>query len=160
PLDRWLAGPSALRPAPDLAELAEAFRWQATRTVTRTPGVSLRWRVTPTSSTRPWSAGGWSCATTLQDLTKLAVWYQGQPAGEATPRDIKAHVDPKLRQANPPEPGPPTGIAYLEAVAADHAAALAGGVAYHQPSLPLPDLDDPQPDPQPRSDDVEEEPTR
>ena len=41
PLERWLAGADQVRPAPDTATLAAAFRWQATRTVTKTATVSL-----------------------------------------------------------------------------------------------------------------------
>jgi putative transposase len=145
PLERWLAGPTSLRPAPDLTALAEAFCWQVTRTVTRTRSVSLHGNVYVVDP----SLVGRRVELRYdpEDLARISVWYQGQPVGDAVPEDINAHVDPKLRRVSQTEPGPPTGIAYLDAVAADHAVALAGGVAYYQPPLPLPELLDPPPQP-------------
>jgi putative transposase len=132
PLERWLAGPTSLRPAPDPNTLAAAFQWAVLRTVTRTRGVSLHgntYLVAPSLVGRRVEL-----RYDPEDLTRVTVWYQGQPAGEALPEQVKAHVDPKLRRTDPAQPGPPTGIGYLEAVAACHATALAAGVAYHQPA--------------------------
>jgi putative transposase len=144
PLQRWLDGPSALRAAPDPAALAEAFQWTAERTVTATRTVSLAGN---TYDVDPALVGRRvQLRYDPQDLSTVSVWHRGQPAGQATPARIRAHVDPKLRAANPAQPGAPTGVAYLDAVAADYAAAMAGGVSYYEPPLPLDDPDDPTPD--------------
>jgi hypothetical protein len=76
------------------------------------------------------------------DLTVVAVWHTGTRFGDAAPTDISAHVDPNLRAANRPDPGPPTGVAYLDAVAADHAAALRDALTYRDVPLPFPDDSD------------------
>lgn len=140
PLERWTAGAGDVLAAPDTAALAAAFRWSATRTVTKTATVSLHantYTVDPTLV-------GYRVELRYdpQDLTAIAVFRDGRHRGEATVEHIGTHVDPKLRAQAPPEPGPATGIAYLDAVAADHAAALAGGLTYQQPALPLADHDD------------------
>lgn len=76
------------------------------------------------------------------DLTRVAVYHHNAWRGDATPERIGVHVDPKLRAQAQPEPGPATGINYLEAVAADHAAKLRDGLTYHQPPLPFDHPDD------------------
>ena len=77
-----------------------------------------------------------------EDLTAIEVFCHGAPRGQATPARIGTHVDPKLREQGAPEPGPATGIAYLDAVAADHANALRGQLNYHHPALAPPDDDE------------------
>lgn len=99
PLDRWLAGPTSLRPAPDLDQLAAAFEWTATRTVTRTCGVSLHgntYLVDPTLVGRQVQL-----RYDPQDLTRVTVWYQDQPAGDATP---PGHLRPRRPQTAPCQP--------------------------------------------------------
>lgn len=128
PLQRWLAGPSALRAAPEPDALRQAFLWTADRTVTTTRTVSLhgnRYEVDP-------GLVGRRVALVYDptDLSLIAVVDRDRPAGQATPARLRTHVDPKLRHANPPEPGPATGIAYLDAVVADHAEMLRGDLSY------------------------------
>jgi putative transposase len=143
PLGRWTDGVNDIFAAPDTATLAAAFRWAATRTVTKTATVSLH---ANTYSVDPTLVGyRVELRYDPQDLTAIAVFCNGEHRGEATGEHIGVHVDPKLRTQPAPQPGPATGIAYLDAVAADHAAALADGLTYHQPALPLADHhDDPQ----------------
>ncbi|MGH3951088.1 MAG: DDE-type integrase/transposase/recombinase [Pseudonocardiaceae bacterium] len=134
PLQRWLAGPSAIRPAPDPAALADAFWWTQTRVVTRTATVSLHgnlYQVDPVLVGRRVQL-----RYDPEDLTVVQVWHHDQPAGTAAGAELRTHADPKLRATNHAEPGPPTGIAYLDALVADHAAALAdgaGALSYYQP---------------------------
>lgn len=139
PLQRWTAGVDGMRPAPDTAELAAAFHWAVMRTVTKTAGVSLHGN---TYTVDPALVGyRVELRYDPQDLSTITVYGDGVHRGQATPEHIGVHTDPKLRQPQP-EPGPATGIAYLEAIAADHAAALADSLTYQQPA-PLPaDHDD------------------
>ncbi len=132
PLDRWLAGPTALRAAPEPDALAAAFLWSATRTVTTTRTVSLHgntYEVDP-------ALVGRRVALVFDptDLASIAVLDGDTPAGQATPARLRTHVDPKLRSQTPPASGPATGIAYLDAVVADHAAALRGDMTYQPPT--------------------------
>lgn len=131
PLERWLAGPSSLRPAPDPDVLAEAFLWTATRTVTKTRTVSLhgnRYDVDPGLVGRRVEL-----VYDPTDLTRVTVRVGDTSAGQAVPAELAAHVDPKLRDAIGVEPGPPTGVRYLDAVVADHAQALRGHMSYQPP---------------------------
>jgi putative transposase len=128
PLERWLAGPSALRPAPGPAALSAAFRWSVQRTVTATRTVSLHgncYQVDPALVGRRVEL-----RYDPTDLAVIDVFLAGEAAGQATPQELRAHVDPKLRHANPPAPGAATGINYLDALVADHDAALRGRVTY------------------------------
>lgn len=131
PLQRWLAGPTSLRDAPDPDALAEAFLWTVTRTVTATRTVSLhgnRYEVDP-------ALVGRRVALVYDpvDLAAIAVFDGEVPAGQATPAVLRTHVDPKLRNVNPAAPGPATGIAYLDAVVAHHAETLRGHMSYQPP---------------------------
>jgi putative transposase len=148
PADRWAAGADQVTAAPDPATLAAAFRWTVQRTVTKTATVSLhgnRYTVDP-------MLVGYRVELRYdpEDLTRIEVFRDGQPHGHAAPEHVGVHVDPKLRDQTPPDPGPATGIAYLDAVAADHAAALRDQLSYQQPALPF---DNPNPDPDPDGDD-------
>ncbi len=131
PLDRWTSGPNSLRPTPDPETLREAFLWHSVRTVTRTRTVSLHGNVYEVD---PSLVG--VKVDLVYDPTDLAVIYvvcNGQPASRATPFRIGVHVDPKLRNALPSEPGPATGVAYLDAVVADQANTLRGQMSYQPP---------------------------
>lgn len=131
PRQRWMAGPSAMRPAPDPAQLAAAFQWAATRTVTATRTVALHgnvYEVDPALVGRRVQL-----RYDPEDLTVVGVYHHDQEAGDAVPAQLRAHVDPKLRAAGQPQPGPATGLSYLDAVLADHAAAMATGLSYYQP---------------------------
>ena len=128
PMERWTSGPSALRAAPDPDSLRQAFLWSAHRQVTKTRTVSLHGN---TYEVDPWLVGRRvELRYDPSDLATITVFYNDEPQSHATPLEITAHVDPKLREANPAEPGPATGISYLEALAQDHAASLRGGISY------------------------------
>lgn len=130
PLGRWMAGSGALRPAPEPAALADACRWSVQRTVSKTAGVSLAGN---TYTVDPQLVGyRVELRYDPQDLTRIEVFCGGQPRGHATGEHIGTHTDPKLGDRQPDRP-PPTGIAYLEAVAADHAALLRGELTYQPP---------------------------
>ena len=140
PLERWQAGPSSLRPAPDPEQLRQAFLWAVTRTVSTTRTVSLHgnlYEVDPVLVGRRVEL-----RYDPTDLTQVTVWVADQPAGQATPAELRTHVDPKLRDAIAAEPGPATGIRYLDALVADHAHALRGQLTYQPPD---PDHDQEQP---------------
>ena len=142
PLQRWAAGSGDVRACPSQATIAAAFRWTALRTVTKTATVSLhgnRYTVDPSLV-----GARVELRYDPDELTRIAVYYHDRHACDAAPEVIKAHIDPKLRRAQP-VPAVPTGIAYLDAVAADHAAALRNSLTYYQP--PLPGLDPPDDDP-------------
>jgi len=134
PLARWTAGANQVFLAPDAAMLAAIFRWTALRTVTKTAAVSLHGN----SYTVDASLVGYRVELRYdpQDLSRIAVYHRDDYHGDAVPERIGVHVDPKLA-AGKPQPPPPTGIAYLQAVAADHAAACQDGLTYQQPPLPL-----------------------
>jgi putative transposase len=131
PLERWMAGPSAMRPVPDPDTLRRAFLWSVLRTVTVTRTVALagnHYEVDPSLVGRRVEL-----RYDPTDLTTISVWLNSEPAGDAVAHHIRHHVDPKLRAQAPVEPGPPTGIAYLEVLAADHAERLRGGITYQPP---------------------------
>jgi putative transposase len=107
---------------PPAAKLAEAFRWSVTRRVTKTATVSLlsnRYQV-------PAELVGRHIELRFdpEDLSRLDVYYDGAPAGVATPFVIGRHVHPAVPQAAPQPPPEETGVDYLGLVAAAHAEAL------------------------------------
>ncbi len=128
PLDRWLAGPSSLRETPDPDTLGQAFLWSVQRTVTATRTVSLHgnlYEVDPTLVGRRVEL-----RYDPTDLDRITVFDHDRPAGTAVPARMRTHVDPKLRTAAGPEPGPATGVRYLDALVADHATQLRGQMSY------------------------------
>lgn len=144
PLERWMAGADQVTAAPDAATLAAAFRWTATRTVSKTASVSLHGNHYTVDATLI----GYRVELRYdpENLARVEAFSNGRSCGAATPEQIGVHVDPKLRTRAVPEPGPATGIAYLDAVAADHAAALRDQLTYHEPTLPFDDPDDDEDD--------------
>jgi putative transposase len=134
PLARWQAGGPPRAADPVL--LAEAFRWSATRVVSKTATVSLagnRYQVDPSL-----------CGQRVElrydpeDLTQLSVWVDGAAAGIATPLVVGRHTHPAVPQAARPTPAP-TGVDYLGLVLAAHEEQTIGQIAYR--ALPLPGLD-------------------
>jgi putative transposase len=126
PLARWSSGGPFPLPSP--AALAEAFRWEERRTVTKTATVSLHGN---TYQVDPLLAGRRvELVFDPFDLTAIAVRLSGVPAGTAVPHRIGRHAHPKARPETPPPPPPPTGINYARLVDAAHQAELAGGVNY------------------------------
>ncbi len=131
PLQRWQAGPSTLRPAPDPGLLSQAFRWAVQRTVTATRTISLHgnlYEVDPSLVGRRIEL-----RYDPTDLTKITVWVGDEPAGQAIPAELRTHVDPKLRGQTPTAPGPATGVRYLDALLAEHTEQLRGQLTYQPP---------------------------
>jgi putative transposase len=126
PLSRWSAGGPFPLPTPPA--LAEAFRWEERRTVTRTATVSLHgntYQVDPALAGRRVEL-----VFDPFDLTVLQVRVGGVPAGTAVPHRIGRHAHPKARPETPPPPPVTTGINYARLVDTAHQAELAGGVNY------------------------------
>ena len=55
-----------------------------------------------------------------EDLTRLEVYWEGHPAGQAIPFILGRHVHRQVPQAQPPAPPAPTGVDYLRLVLAAH----------------------------------------
>lgn len=133
PLGRWADGLAAAGKAPQIptpADLAEAFAWSAYRTVNRrTATVSLL------NNTYQVDAALLGRRVELVfdpfDLTVVHVRHQGRIFPDATPHVIGRHCHPKARPETAAEPAPPTGINYLELVAADHHQATAARINFH-----------------------------
>jgi putative transposase len=115
PIDRFeKAGPP--RQA-DPGLLAEAFRWSVTRKVTRTASVPLEgnsYAVDPALAGRRVEL-----RYDPENLSRLDVFLDGRPAGQAVPFVTRRHVHRAVPQATRPDPAP-TGIDYLNMVAAAH----------------------------------------
>lgn len=133
PLARWQAGPSSLRDIPEPAALSAAFLWTVVRTVTKTRTVPLNgnlYEVDPSLVGRKVEL-----RYDPTDLQTISVWVGDEPTGLAVPAVLHRHVDPKLAGAGVTEPGPATGVRYLDALVADHAASL-GGISYQPTDHP------------------------
>ncbi|MGH9045852.1 MAG: DDE-type integrase/transposase/recombinase, partial [Acidimicrobiales bacterium] len=101
----------------DEERLAEAFRWSVTRKVTRTATVPLEANV---YAVDPALVGRRvELRYVPENLAEIAVYYDGRPAGVATPFVIGHHVHRAVPQAEPPAPEA-TGIDFLEMVAKAH----------------------------------------
>ena len=101
----------------DPERLAEAFRWSATRKVTRTATVALEgnaYAVDPALVGRRVEL-----RYVPEDLSSIAVYFEGRPAGMATPFVIGRHVHRAVPQAERPVPEP-TGVDFLQMVAQAH----------------------------------------
>ena len=101
----------------DAERLADAFRWSVTRKVTRTASVPLEgnaYAVDPALVGRRIEL-----RYDPEDLTTVSVYFEGRPAGVATPFVIGRHVHRAVPQAAPPAPRA-TGVDYLAMVAAAH----------------------------------------
>lgn len=136
PISRWLAGGPPRAADPVL--LLEAFRWSATRVVTKTATVSLagnRYQVDPSLV-----GSRVELRYDPEDLSQLTVYTQGAAVGIATPLVIGHHSHPAVPQAARPAPQP-TGIDYLGLVQASHEQATIGPIAYRD--LPLPGMQPP-----------------
>jgi putative transposase len=115
PVDRFQAGGPPRQADPGL--LAEAFRWSVTRKVTRTASVPLEgnsYAVDPALTGRRVEL-----RYDPEDLSRLDVFLDGRPAGQAVPFVTRRHVHRAVPQAARPAPAP-TGIDYLNMVAAAH----------------------------------------
>ena len=115
PIGRFEAGGPPRQASPD--RLREAFRWSVTRRVTRTATVPLEgnsYAVDPALTGRRVEL-----RYDPEDLTRIDVWLDGRPAGQAVPFVTRRHVHRAVPQAIRPEPAA-TGIDYLGLVAAAH----------------------------------------
>jgi hypothetical protein len=115
PIGRFQAGGPHRQADPAL--LREAFRWSVTRRVTRTATVPLEgnsYAVDPALTGRRVEL-----RYDPEDLTRIDVWLDGKPAGQAIPFVTRRHVHRAVPQAIRPEPAA-TGIDYLGLVAAAH----------------------------------------
>lgn len=125
PVERFL-GHGPLRGAePSL--LREAFRWAVVRRVSRTAAVSLagnRYQVDPSLVDRRVEL-----RFDPEDLTRLDVFWEGRPVGEAVPFVVRRHVHHQV-PPEPPAPAPPTGVDYLGMVLAAHDEQLLGQIAF------------------------------
>jgi putative transposase len=126
PLARWHAGGPFGLPTP--AALAEAFLWEAHRTVSKTALVSLQGN---TYQVDPLLVGHRvELVFDPFDLTTLQVRVRGVGAGTAIPHRIGRHSHVKARPETPPDPPVATGIDYARLIGDAHHAQLAEGVNY------------------------------
>jgi putative transposase len=108
--------------------LREAFRWSVMRRVTTTASVSLtgnRYAVDEALIGRRVEL-----RFDPEDLTRLDVYWEGHPAGQAIPFILGRHVHRQVPQAQPPTPPAPTGVDYLGLVLAAHDAETLGQLAF------------------------------
>ena len=115
-------------PSVEPALLREAFRWSVLRRVTRTASISLagnHYSVDPSLIGRRVEL-----RFDPENLTRLDVFWEGRPVGQAIPFIIGRHVHRQVPQALPPAPSPSTGVDYLGLVQAEHDDHLLGQIAY------------------------------
>jgi putative transposase len=115
PLDRFESDGPHCSVEPD--RLREAFRWSVTRKVTRTATVPLEgnaYSVDPALVARRVEL-----RYDPEDLSVIDVFYEGRPAGVATPFLTRRHVHRAVPQATRPVPEA-TGVDYLGLVRQAH----------------------------------------
>jgi putative transposase len=101
----------------DPERLVQAFRWSVTRKVTRTATVSLEgntYAVDPALVARRVEL-----RYDPENLAAIDVYFEGRPAGVATPFVVGRHTHRQVPQAARPKPVA-TGVDYLGLVAAAH----------------------------------------
>jgi putative transposase len=135
-------GPSLLR---------EGFRWSIVRRVTQTASVSLagnRYSVDQALVGRRVEL-----RFDPEDLTRMDVYWEAHPAGQAIPFILGRHVHRQVPQAQPSTPAPSTGVDYLGLVLAAHDAETLGQLAFRDlPNMHVEDAsnrDDQREDQQP-----------
>src|SRR6266545_952615 len=117
--------------------LREAFRWSVMRRVTSTASVSLvgnRYSVDEALIGRRVEL-----RFDPENLTRLEVYWEGHPAGQAIPFILGRHVHRQVPQAQPPTPPAPTGVDYLGLVLAAHDAETLGQLAFRDLPVPHPE---------------------
>jgi putative transposase len=135
PIDRWHTGGTPIHPDP--ARLIDAFRWSATRKVTRTATISVEGN---NYAVDPALVGQRiEIRYDPEDLTRMDVFHNDRPAGVATPFTIGRHVAKRVPQAERPD-AEPTGIDYLGMVQAAHEDDTIGTIHYRD--VPLFNNDD------------------
>jgi putative transposase len=145
PIARFLSqGPPRLV-EPSL--LREAFRWSVRRRVTRTASVSLagnRYKVDDALALRPVEV-----RFDPEDLSRLEVYWEGRPMGQAVPFVLGRHVHRQVPQtvaaASNLMVTPTTGVDYLGLVLAKHETEHFGSIAFRDLA---PHQDRPEPEDQ------------
>jgi hypothetical protein len=141
PLTRWSNGfrvgdgPKM----PTAQAIGEAFQWSQFRTVNRkTATVSL---LSNTYQVDPALIGRRvELVFDPFDLSDITVRYHGKQFAKAVPHVIGRHSHPKARPETEQQPPTPTGIDYLNLVAADHHDATGAAINFHAlttPAIPL-----------------------
>ena len=136
PIDRFFNGHHPR--IPERAVLAEAFRWSATRVVTKTATVNFlgnRYQVEPALVGRRVEL-----RFDPENLEAIDVFLDGTATGVAVPFVIGRHVHPAVPQANPEPPPPEPSIDYLGLVCQQHEASELGAISYRD--IPLPGITD------------------
>src|SRR5215207_5129963 len=130
PIERFLnqGPPRVVEPS----LLREAFRWSVRRRVTRTASVSLagnRYKVDDALALRQVEL-----RFDPEDLSKLDVYWEGRPMGQAVPFVLGRHVHRQVPQTVGKPSNlvatPTTGIDYLGLVLAKHEAEHFGSIAF------------------------------
>ena len=137
PIERFEAGGPHRQADPERQR--EAFRWSVTRKVTRTATVPLEgnhYAVDPSLVGRRLEL-----RYHPEDLTRIDVFYEGKPAGVATPFVIGRHTHRAVPQAARPAPTA-TGVDYLGLVAAAHEEAAGTGMKVDFTQLAIFELPD------------------
>ena len=118
----------------DADRLREAFRWSVTRKVTRTATVPLEGNAYAVDASLV--SRRVELRYDPEDLSRIDVFFEGRPAGVATPFVTRRHVHRAVPQAERPAP-PPTGVDYLGLVEAAHEEAAGTGqkIEFSQPGL-------------------------
>jgi putative transposase len=118
PLHRFLAAHTPPPPL-DPDRLQDAFRWSTFRKAAKkTATLSFEgnsYQIDPSLAGRRVEL-----RFDPSDLSELAVYCDGAPAGVATPMEISRHVHPAVPQAQPPPLAQPTGVDYLRTVVTAH----------------------------------------
>jgi len=131
PIDRFMSQGPLQAVEPSL--LREAFRWSIVRRVTQTASISLagnRYAVDQALVGRRVEL-----RFDPEDLTRLDVYWEGHPAGQAIPFILGRHVHRQVPQAQPPTAAASTGVDYLGLVLQAHDETL-GQLAFRDlPSL-------------------------
>jgi putative transposase len=136
PIERFLSqGPPRLV-EPSL--LREAFRWSVRRRVTRTASVSLagnRYKVDDALALRQVEL-----RFDPEDLSRLEVYWEGRPMGQALPFVLGRHVHRQVPQtvvaASNLTVTPTSGVDYLGLVLAKHEAEHFGSIAFRDLAAP------------------------
>jgi putative transposase len=128
PIEAFQEGHSPAIPTP--AMLFEAFRWSASRRVTKTATVELfanRYQVDPALVGR-----SVELRFDPEDLARIDVYCDGVACGSAVPLVIGRRVHPGVPQAPEPPAASPQkgGVDYLGLVEAAHEEATFGSIAY------------------------------
>lgn len=125
PLERFGTGPFHI---PTPAELAEAFAWSETRTVTKTATVSLFSNLYEVDA----ALVGRRVELVFDpfDLTSLSVRFAGRDMGTAVPVRIGRHVHPQAKAEPETEAPVSTGISYLQLITARQEAGWDARISY------------------------------